>query len=523
MSVTFDSLIASQDFYSILWKPAADIKGGSTQNSSPDYFIDLNLNQVVNSLADGREEYNLKPFFYTPLYSEDAILYRQEIMKDLEKSSLFKHIKSFSKSMHEMRTALSSALKSRYKYQKERLFLGSVQSYLEAVRSLSDDLMDDDIESSGMLAFRKYLSRYLNGGIFLSLSEETEQLNKELSSVRYCIQIHDLLVRVLPCDVESSYSVEIEALFRKFRRNTVKDYRKEFPASLELDHVEAAILDGVARLYPSLFSRLDGFYEGNGNYQDNTIVVFDREIQFYVAYLEYIDTIRRQGLSFCYPHISASSKHLFNKGGFDLALAHKLSGESRKVVSNDFYLGGKERIIIVTGPNQGGKTTFARTFGQLHYLACLGCPVPGEKSQLFLFDQLLTHFEKEEDITDHHSKFEEDLYRIHDILVRATPDSIIIMNEILSSTTLQDSVLLSKKIMEKIVKLDALCVWVTFIDELIALSETTVSMTSTVEKSNPAVKTFKVERRAADGLAYALSIAEKYAVTYRDLIKRLKS
>ena len=165
-----------------------------------------------------------------------------------------------------------------------------------------------------------------------------------------------------------------------------------------MNHIEAKVLEFVARLYPDVFSALDDYCATNAGYLDETVAAFDREIQFYIAYLEYIAALKRSGLRFCYPSILDKGKEIYDYEGFDIALAHKLKAQNSPVVCNDFHLEGKERILVVSGPNQGGKTTFARAFGQLHYLASIGCPVPGGKAQLYLFDDLFTHFEREEKV-----------------------------------------------------------------------------------------------------------------------------
>ena len=119
-------------------------------------------------------------------------------------------------------------------------------------------------------------------------------------------------------------------------------------------------------------------------------------------------------------------------------------------------------------------------FGQLHHLAALGLPVPGSEARLLLADQVFTHFEREEDLSTLQSKLEEELGRLREILERATRNSVLIMNESFTSTTLQDAQFVGTQVLRQIIDRDIVCVCVTFVDELASLSDATVSMMSTV-------------------------------------------
>jgi DNA mismatch repair protein MutS len=509
-------------FHSILFERPEDSPKEELLEA-PVFFVDLNLDQIVDAITAGKEAYHLKPFFYISLNDVEAIKYRQEISQDLENEILLANIDSFALKMTTMRRYLSLEEELYYKYHKEAWFLEAVQIYCETVTCLVHDLSHANLESRGLLMFREYVTSYADSSSFTSLLAETQKLKSDLSTIKYCVLVKDNGVKVRRYESEIDYSIEVEQTFEKFKQGEAKDYKTKAPIWSGMNHVEAAILDFVSKLYPDAFLCLDNYCLQNRSFLDETIAAFDREIQFYVAYLKYISKLRLTGLKFCYPQLSDTDKEVYDYEGFDLALANKLVAENSSVVSNDFYLKGNERIFVVSGPNQGGKTTFGRTFGQLHYLACLGCPVPGKKARLFLFDSIFTHFERREDIRNLRGKLQEDLVRIHDILNRATPNSVMILNEIFTSTTLRDAVFLSKKVMERIMELGSLCVWVTFIDELASFDEQTVSMVSTVVPENPALRTYKIVRRPADGLSYAISIAEKHRITYDCLKERIKS
>lgn len=508
-------------FRSILVSPSAP-ENLAYQAEPPPFFHDLNIEPVVDGIAQGKEEYCLKPFFYTRLTSLDDIFYRQEIMRELENEMLFKHIKSFSNQMRQMRLQLTAAKNWQYKSSKQRWLLAAVETYCEAVTDLQQHLENHDLHSQGLCQFRDYLSGYLGTTKFKSVYASGKEVTTALSAVRYSVLIKGNSVAVRQYDSEIDYTAEVEKTFAKFKQGAVKDYRVKSPLYSGMNHVEAGILNGVAKMYPDVFRALDSFCATHSDYLEKTIADFDREIQFYIAYLDYLDPFKKSGLHFCYPTILEMGKAVGNHNGFDLALAGKLLSQHLPVVCNDFFLRNKERIFVVTGPNQGGKTTFARTFGQLHYLAVLGCPVPGTEAQLLLFDKLFTHFEREEDITTLRGKMQDDLVRMQSILAQATPKSIVIINEIFSSTSVKDGVQLGKKIMEFLSQLDAFCVCVTFLDELASFNEKTVSVVAGVVPENPTQRTFKVERKMADGLAHAQAIANKYRLTYDHLKERLK-
>ncbi len=509
-------------FQSILFPPGLEQERAERNKQLP-CFIDLNLDQVVAAIVAKRDEDALRPIFYSTYRNEEIIRYRQAVFADLERAEVFQAFPAFCETMRTVRANLAYADRISYKRHRHMVVLRAIHRYCEGVQSLLQSLESLTLRSDGLRDLRRYLRGYASSEPFSQLAMEARRLRDTLFRLSYGTLFRGDKVVVRKYASEPDYAVTVLERFARFRETDIEPSKSpRLTDDFSLNHIEEGILEFVGRLFSTEFRDLENYVAKHSAFIDGVVATFDREIGFFVAYLDFIEPIKQRGLPFCYPEVSARNKDVEVSGSFDLALAAKLVRGNGQIVCNDFFLRDQERLIVVTGPNQGGKTTFARMFGQLHFLAGLGCPVPGRQARLFVPDQIFTHFEREEDITNLRGKLEDDLVRLHHTAQVMTADSVFVLNEIFNSTSLDDQIFLSMKVVQQMLETDAIGVCVTFIDALSTLGEKTVSMMSTVMPDDPARRTFKLIRRPADGLAYALSLAERHGVTYEQLRTRVQ-
>lgn len=491
----------------------------TSEPGEPECFGDLNLDQIVHAVTAPYAEFHLAGFFYEPLRSVDAVAYRHDVVRDLWRTDVRSCIDAFGTGMRTVRANLHTASTMRHTLQRERWVLQAASAYRTTVTTLAATLPATGAASAGIRSIADYLARVTASDGFGAFAAAIDRVESNLDAITYTLVFHGSRVTVTRYAGEEDYGSHIETDFARFRMGEAHDHHSELRRLAEMDHVEAGILAGVATLFGDEFAALADFARRYSYFVDPVIEQFDREVH---AYLSYLDHTARLRLPFCLPDLTRG-KHIEVADAFDLALADKNAAARTPVVTNDIVLDGPARIAVVTGANQGGKTTFARTVGQLHWLAALGLPVPARRARLGLCDDVLTHFERREQVGDLRGKLEDDLVRIRDILARATPATVVILNEVFTSTTADDAELLGRRILGQLIEKDVIGVYVTFIDELAALGPAVASYVATVDPDDPGRRTFRVLRRDADGRAYADTLAARYGLTYDLLRKRVQS
>lgn len=493
----------------------------SRERTDENLLIDLNLNLIVDGIAKKFEKFNVRDILLHPLDTEEDARYRQSVFIDIEQETILHGVKSFSEEMSSVENVLGS-LQNMYDLQKEGWHLWVAERYCKLIREFMSVLSDENVKSPALTDFRDYIRNYADGHAFTSLEADVQKTKDTMSKINYMLIMKSDRVTVRRTHEDHDrYSDRIKILFSRFKevQDSYRDY--EIRDDRSGGHVQAALLLLMEKLYPAEFEELRKFASKHEKFIDEMILKIYREFQFYISYVDYIQPAKKKGLKFCIPRF-AEGREIHADNIFNLYLGVNQERDTKFVVTNNMRMGKDERIMIISGPNSGGKTTFARSIGQVAYLASLGMPVGGTDVLINYPDRVFTHFERSENLDNLRGKLEDDLFRIKQIMKKATEKSVIIVNEMLSSTTVKDALFIGYKILEMLREKGSFCIFVTFLDEF-SRFETAVSFVAQVDADRPELRTFKIYRKPAMGMAYAMAIADKYGLRHDRIVERINN
>ncbi|MCH5586398.1 DNA mismatch repair protein MutS [Shimazuella sp. AN120528] len=145
------------------------------------------------------------------------------------------------------------------------------------------------------------------------------------------------------------------------------------------------------------------------------------------------------------PIITESDRFYVQKGRHPVVEA----AQYETYVANDIHLDSDTRqVLMITGPNMAGKSTYMRQVALIAIMAQIGCFVPAEKAEVGLIDRIFTRIGASDDLAQGHSTFMVEMMETCEALQEATPKSLILLDEVGRGTSTYDGMALAHAIVE---------------------------------------------------------------------------
>ena len=388
---------------------------------------DLELNTLFNTMALGDKFLFevAKKTVLSSLNELETIQYRQQILKDcLKNPDIVKEIFNIAVQSIENEKKNYFGIFSHYPGAILNRSIEVLQMFVSMLKKLKNisNQHATKFESEGFTAFYKMLDKELVEEYFATVQEHLKELN-----FRDGVYISAELGKgnkgnnYILCKPQNKKSSWMERIFTK--GPPVYSFsigERDESGARALSELRDRGINLVANALAQSNDHILSFFK-----------TLRTELAFYMGCLNLSERLAQKGEPMCFPLPMAPEKrrHSF-KGLYDVCLS--LNVEQR-VVGNSINLDNKD-LVMITGANQGGKSTFLRSVGLAQLMMQCGMFVPAESFCANIYDNLFTHYKREEDTTMNSGKLDEELSRMSGIVDNITLNSMLLFNESFAAT-----------------------------------------------------------------------------------------
>ncbi len=489
---------------------------------------------------------DLKSSFLTDFFTvdENVIKYRQSVFADVienpELCDVLLRVSPILSDIAEIRRMSHDTEPSEgYLYS-----ITEAELYVSAMELLSNGLyhMIDNFKSEALITFATRIKELTQSDYYIDLNTKLKELTSRVREVK-SVTIGVNLDSKLRPDTAGVLSVNNERfksgdLIEKILRLDFKNNEYTCISSLvpfkkgQSENQQIALTNAFNSALNNVFKSsmrswrkaVQGYVLENADF----LIKLLPEIEFIVKGAELIKALEETGNDLCFPKILPMAEKRFSaKGLYNPVVASKTN---EKLVENDFDFDEKGTFYVLSGPNRGGKSVITCAVGLTFALAQLGLMVPATSAQLSPVDAIFTHFPTGSEDTIDKGRLGEECARLDDIFGSVTENSLVLLDETLSSTGSFEGSYIAAEVLSGFSMVRCRGIFSTHLHELTAMLDEInercienggVCIDTLVAGIEDGQRSFKIVRAKPDGKSYAKDIAAKYGISLEHILKRI--
>lgn len=338
--------------------------------------------------------------------------------------------------------------------------LGIFQDHLRELRGIAD-AHSAGFHSEGFRVLFEMLARELDDAYLASITEHLQRMrfrNGLLMSARLGkgnkgTQYH---IRK-PFDVRPSLRERVEGWMHQLMGGNVSTFL------YELDDRDEAGFQALQELRDRGLAPMAAALAASTAHILDFFRMLRAELAFHIGCLNLHERVTAKGEPVCFPDPMPRGECVIHAQGlYDLSLSLSMEG---RAVGNDLSA-EQERLVMITGANRGGKTTFLRGVGLAQLLMQCGAFVPAGRYRAGVCSALFTHFKREEDAAMRSGKLDEELSRMSTIVDGLSEGAMVLFNESFASTNEREGSEIARQIVRALLERGVKVIYVTHLYEL---------------------------------------------------------